>query len=396
MGLHSMHSVTRSMGTGPLNWPAIRDRVDLARVVSALLGPASKRQGRRLLWPCPFHQDSHPSFEVDPQRNTWRCWPCNLGGDAPALVMKQNGVAFPEAVRIVAELSGIVASSGGSPRPRSPARLSASKPAKAASPPPERSSGLPPCEASELVTEAAGRLWTPEGTEALAYLHTRGLTDETIRVARLGVVKRVSIPTREGDRCYQARGVVIPWFDVDRLALVKIRQPEGAQPKYVEAFRDRPGIFPDPAVIQPGRPLVIVEGEFDALLLGQELRDLAAVVTLGSASSQPDSSILVDLMPAAPWFLALDGDEAGDKAASEWPARAIRVRPPQGVKDWTELWQAGFNAIRYLWGRYLPMSMAWDELAAQRWGPALTEPDPDALAERQEIQTETLIDPTPD
>ena len=192
------------------------------------------------------------------------------------------GWHFPRPCEIVAELAGIVTPSGrsASPPPRPATPPAASKPGKAASPPPERSSGLPLADAMALVTEAAGRLWTPEGTEALAYLHSRGLTDETIRAARLGVVNTVSIPTREGDRCYQARGVVIPWFDGDRLALVKIRQPEGREPKYVEAYRDRPRIFPDPAVIEPGGPLVIVEGEFDALLLGQELRDLAAVVTL--------------------------------------------------------------------------------------------------------------------
>ncbi len=170
------------------------------------------------------------------------------------------------------------------------------------------------------MTEAAGRLWKPEGTEALAYLQGRGLTDETIRAARLGVVGSVSIPTREGDRCYQARGVVIPWFDGDRLALVKIRQPEGRKPKYAEAFRDRPRVYPDPSVIEPGRPLVIVEGEFDALLLGQELRDLAAVVTLGSASSRPDVATRAEMLAACPWYVATDADEAGDKAASGWPA----------------------------------------------------------------------------
>jgi hypothetical protein len=220
-----------------------------------------------------------------------------------------------------------------------------------------------------LVTDAAGRLWTPEGTEALAYLHNRGPTDETIRAARLGVVKTVSIPTREGDRCYQAQGVVIPWFDGDRLALVKIRQPKPRKPKYAEAFRDRPGIFPDPTVIEPGRPLVIVEGEFDALLLGQELRDLAAVMTLGSASSRPDLTTRSELLAAAPWFIATDADAAGDKAADGWPAVARRVRPPGGVKDWTELWQAGRNSIRYHWGRYLPMSLSWEVLEAQRWEP---------------------------
>ena len=57
--------------------------------------------------------------------------------------------------------------------------------------------------------------------------------------------------------------------------------PRGSEPKYAEAFRDRPAIYPAPAVVRPGKPLVIVEGEFDALLLGQELGDLAAVVTLG-------------------------------------------------------------------------------------------------------------------
>jgi DNA primase len=378
-----------------IDWKDIKDRVDLARVVTAILGPAAKRQGRYLLWGCPFHHDHDPSFQVDTRRGTWKCWPCDLGGDAPALVMQLNGVTFPEAVRIVAELSGIVAAERrpASPRPRPPRPAPALAASKPASPPPERSSGLPLDEASSLVTEAAGRLWTPEGTEALAYLHGRGLTDETIRAARLGVVKSVSIPTREGDRCYRACGVVVPWLDGNCLCLVKLRQPEGSKgPKYVEAYRDRPTIYPGTDAIEPGRPLVIVEGELDALLLGQELRDLAAVVTLGSASSRPDPATLVDLMPAAPWFLALDGDEAGDKAAATWPARAVRVRPPEGLKDWTELGQSGSGRIRYHWGRMLPMSLSWEALAVQRWGPARNDYDDSA----REIQTETRIDLTAD
>ena len=66
----------------------------------------------------------------------------------------------------------------------------------------------------------------------------------------------------------------IPWLDRDRLALVKIRQPEG---KRAEVRRSVPR--PPERSIQaprrsgPGMPLVIVEGEFDALLLGQELGD---------------------------------------------------------------------------------------------------------------------------
>jgi DNA primase len=386
-----------------IDWHALKDRVDLARVATALLGPAAKRRGRRLLWCCPLHRDRHPSFEVDTRRQTWKCWPCNEGGDAPALVMKLRGVAFPEAVRVVAELSGVVVPSGRSagPPPRAPAAV----PSKAPDPPPQRSSGLPPADALALVDEAARRLYSPEGTEALAYLQGRGLTDETIRTARLGVVASVSIPTRDGDRDFLARGVTIPWFDGDRLALVKVRQPEGREPKYAEAFRDRPGVYPGIEAIEPGRPLLVAEGEFDALLLGQELHDLAAVVTLGSASSRPEGGILVDLMAAAPWYLALDRDEAGDKAAAGWLARAIRVRPPGAYKDWTEAAQAGVNLRRWwldrLEGTEAPVLFTWDELAALRWGPALHEPepavdgsDPYAKDERRAIQTETLIDVT--
>ncbi len=388
-----------------IDWNVIRDRIDLARVATALLGPAPGRRGeggRRLWWKCPLHEDRNPSFCVEPGRRWWKCFGCGEEGDAPKLVMKLNGVAFPEAARIVAELTGIVPTSGASPRPRLPARPTASKTEKPPDRPPEGPSGLPLADALGLVTGAAGRLWTPEGGKALAYLRGRGLGDETIRAARLGVVESVSIPTREGDRCYQARGVVIPWFDEDRLALVKIRQSEGRKPKYAEAFRDRPRVYPDPAVIEPGRPLIIVEGEFDALLLGQELRDLAAVVTLGSASSRPDLATRAEMLAAAPWYVATDADEAGDKAASGWPAVARRVRPPGSFKDWTEAAQAGVN-LRCWWLPRLGGTEAlWSHLAALRWGPALNDPtpedgpDPFAIAERKAIQTETLIDPTLD
>jgi hypothetical protein len=133
--------------TPPLNsldWPAIKDRIDLVAVAESLLGPPAKREGRRLFWLCPFHDDHHPSFSVDPGRDTWRCWSCSVHGDAVDLVMKLNGMAFREAAKYVAELSGIVTLSGMSPRsaPR-PATPVARKPGRSAIPPPGRSSGLP-------------------------------------------------------------------------------------------------------------------------------------------------------------------------------------------------------------------------------------------------------------
>jgi hypothetical protein len=110
-------------------------------------------------------------------------------------------------------------------------------------------------------------------------------------------------------------------------------------------------------MISPGRPLVTVEGELDALLLGQELGNLAAVVTLGSAAGRPDASILGAMVTAFPWFVATDADQAGDKVAAEWSGCTVRVRPPDGAKDWTEFWQSGGDIRRY-WERYLPGELA--------------------------------------
>ena len=186
-------------------------------------------------------------------------------------------------------------------------------------------------------------------------------------------------------RCYRALGVVIPWFSSGRLALVKVRQPEGRKPKYAEVFRDpaRLACYPGPEMVRPGRPLVIVEGEFDALLLGQELAPFdVAVITLGSASARPDPAILGRLLAAAPWFIATDADEAGDRSASGWPTRARRVRPPEG-KDWTEFHLTGFNRLRYLWGGILGRGTTpWSELAALRWGPAVGDPTPGIVIDR--------------
>jgi hypothetical protein len=201
-------------------------------------------------------------------------------------------------------------------------------------------------DALALVDEAAKRLWTPEGRAAMAYLEGRGLTEATIRAARLGWTPRVMLSTSDGARFWRASGVVIPWFDGGRLAMVKIRQPEGSRPKYAEAFRDRPTLYPSPEAIRPGTPLIVVEGEFDALLLAQELADLACVITTGSASNRLDPSTLAALLRCPRWYAAHDADEAGDRSAAEWPARAVRVRPPAG-KDWTDAMQAGVDLRRW-------------------------------------------------
>jgi hypothetical protein len=105
--------------------------------------------------------------------------------------------------------------------------------------------------------------------------------------------------------------------------------------------------------------------------LAQELADLASVVTLGSASSKPEGMTFLAMLAAPVWYLAHDADPAGDRAASGWPARAVRVRPPGPYKDWTEAAIDGVNLARWwrdrLAGTEAPELFTWDELSTWRW-----------------------------
>ena len=358
----------------PVDWKTERERIDLAAMATNLLGPAPGRRGergRKLWWNCPLgtHEDRNPSFAVDPGKPRWKCWGCGESGDAAALVMRVARVTFPEAV---SHLTG-----GPLPTRKTPLRSVMRHATKTSA----EQTGLPEADALALVEASTARLWTTEGSDALAYLTgpRRCLTAETVRTARLGWT-----PGAKGV-AWQPPGVVIPWLVGDRLALVKIRPPdewrarfpEGKRPpKYVEAFRDPSRLvrYPTPATIRPGCPLVVTEGEFDALCLGMALGELAAVVTLGSASAHPTPTTLGRFLSANPWYVSTDGDAAGDKAADEWPARARRVRPPEPYKDWTEARADGVDLARWwrevLNGNPRPPLFTWHDFSRWRWGPA--------------------------
>lgn len=68
-----------------------------------------ERVGRELLGRCPFHDDDTPSLGVDVEKRLWRCrGGCNEGGDVIRFVEKVERLAFPAAVRKLAEEVGVV------------------------------------------------------------------------------------------------------------------------------------------------------------------------------------------------------------------------------------------------------------------------------------------------
>lgn len=56
---------------------------------------------------CPFHDDKHPSFDVDPRRQRYRCWACGKHGDVFNFVQEHEKISFPEALELLARRAGI-------------------------------------------------------------------------------------------------------------------------------------------------------------------------------------------------------------------------------------------------------------------------------------------------
>ena len=57
----------------------IREAVDIVDLVGSYM--ALRRAGKGFVGLCPWHDDSRPSLQVNPERQTYRCWVCDVGGD---------------------------------------------------------------------------------------------------------------------------------------------------------------------------------------------------------------------------------------------------------------------------------------------------------------------------
>jgi len=83
----------------------IKSRVDLVELVGKSI--ALKRVGSSYSGLCPFHTEKTPSFYVNPQSQSWRCYCCGKWGTAFDWVMEREHLDFAEALRMLAAQTGV-------------------------------------------------------------------------------------------------------------------------------------------------------------------------------------------------------------------------------------------------------------------------------------------------
>ena len=87
------------------NIQKILDHSDIVAVISDYIH--LEKKGNDYKGICPFHNDSNPSLSVSPSKKVFKCFSCNTAGNVIQFVQKYENISFIEAMKKVAQKSGI-------------------------------------------------------------------------------------------------------------------------------------------------------------------------------------------------------------------------------------------------------------------------------------------------
>jgi len=311
----------------------VRDASDIVRVVGEHV--TLKPKGREFVGLCPFHDDHTPSMNVVPRKQIFHCFSCGAGGDVFSFIQRYHRIPFPDALRYLAERSGIELT-----RPQTTAHgpehtrtdlLSASATAHSffrtllgherhgrAGRDLIESRGI----SREMVDQFELGVCPDRPDGLLATLRSKGLDLGPYRT--LGLVRQGACGERDGFR----NRLMFPIFDrSDRvIAFGARRLDEADERKYLNSpesslFKKSETLYALPQArrsIQRTGVAVVCEGYTDAIACHQAgLTNVVA--TLGTALTPGHAFLLRHLCRSI--VLLFDGDEAGQRAAD----RAVEV-----------------------------------------------------------------------
>lgn len=324
----------------------VRNQADIIRIVSDYV--ALKKRGANWIACCPFHSEKTPSFNVHPGKGIFKCFGCGAGGTVFDFVMRTDGLGFFDAVRVVAEKSGI-------PIPRDVAPSDGAEKADVWR---KRLFELN-AMAAEYFEHQLGL--GEEGLRALDYVEGRGIGNSTREKLRIGyapnswdalsaylagkgatrdeIMESGLVTRRESGSGYYDRfrgRVIFPILDVQgRVIAFGGRTMGDDGPKYLNS--------PETAVYTKGRHLygltwareairksgfaILVEGYLDVAIPLQEGIE-NVVASLGTALTEAQARLLKRSMTKPKIIVNYDPDTAGQQATT----RTFETLLAQGFK----------------------------------------------------------------
>lgn len=322
----------------------VKNQADIVRIVSDYV--TLKKRGANHIACCPFHSEKTPSFNVHQGKGLFKCFGCSVGGDVFGFVMQIEGCSFPEAVRIVAEKTGIAI-------PSVEETEDFKKVAR------DRETTLKLNEwAAEFFENSLEE--GPEGARAREYVVSRGITDETRKLFRIGYApdrwdalithlkqkgatiddidsSGLAVLKEQGGLYDRFRGrVMFPIMDSQgRVIAFGGRVMGEGEPKYLNS--------PETSVYTKGRNLfglglakneirqrgfaILVEGYLDCIIPFQEgIHNVVA--SLGTALTDNQVRLLRRYMEKPKIVVNFDPDSAGQSATM----RSIEMLLSEGFK----------------------------------------------------------------
>lgn len=326
------------MAVPPEEIAQVRAATDIVGLIGEQV--ALKKSGRRWSGLCPFHGEKSPSFSVNAEEGLFYCFGCHKSGDAITFVRETQGLDFLEAVRFLADRSGIVLHED------------------------ERATGAAK-DRTQLLSamEAAVEFYhqrllsSPDAGKARDYLRSRGYTGDVVREFKLGwapdewdhLAKHLKVSDaileKTGLGFVNRRGrqqdflrarVVFPIFDPGGRAIAvggRILPPEPnspppdrPEPKYKNSpetaiYSKRRTLYglnwAKKAIVETSE-IIVCEGYTDVIaFFGSDLP--RAVATCGTALAEEHFAVMRNF--AKRIVLAYDADAAGQNATSrvyEW------------------------------------------------------------------------------
>ncbi|WFB35605.1 DNA primase [Kiritimatiellota bacterium B12222] len=281
---------------------------------------------------CPFHQEKSPSFTVNPQRQSYHCFGCDVGGDVFKFVMEMEHLDFMGALEKLAQQTGVEFTHDGN----------------------KGNAGLKKklLEIHEKTTAYFEQLLVSrEGEKAFAYLQKRELLPETQSNFRLGFAPDsfdqllnkarewgfseqdmrdsglfgVRENPRNGEALYDRfrNRLIFPILDEQARVIGfsgRVIPPSDAKAKYLNSpetllfkkSRVLYGIDKARKAMTEKRRAVLCEGQLDVIRC-HESNICEAVASQGTAITENHAQILKRYADEV--ILLLDADTAGIKAA---------------------------------------------------------------------------------